>query len=145
MRWSLVSLVAATLLTSVLARTSHWAAARHRAGSSQRPEVLGLLQATILPAPCRALHWRTLKPLAGGLHPKSVGAVVTKSSEDAERGVKHTGHSARRGDITEAARAGIDRKVIARQSGHRPGSPTLEGYIEEGGMWEDNALIGIGL
>jgi integrase len=93
----------------------------------------------------KALHWRTLKPLAGGLHPKSVGALITKCSEDAKCGVRHTGHSPRRGVITEAARKGIDRKTIARQSGHRPGSPTLEEYIEEGDRWEDNALIGIGL
>lgn len=93
----------------------------------------------------KALHWRTLKPLPGGLHPKSIGAIVTKCSEDAGCGVRHTGHSARRGVITEAARKGTDRKVIARQSGHRPGSPTMEGYIEEGERWETNALIGIGL
>jgi len=93
----------------------------------------------------KALHWRTLQPLAGGLHPKSIGALVTKCSKDADCGVKHTGHSARRGLVTEAARKGIDRKVIAHQTGHVPGSRTMEQYVEVGNPWERNALIGIGL
>jgi len=93
----------------------------------------------------KALHWRTLKPLPGGLDPKTIGALVTQCSEAAGCGVKHTGHSARHGFITEAVRKGTDRKVIARQTGHRDGSPTLEAYVQLGNPWEENALIGIGL
>jgi len=93
----------------------------------------------------KALHWRTLNPLPGGLDPKTIGALVTQCSQTAKCGVKHTGHSARRGFITEAVRKKVDRKIIALQTGHRDGSPTLEEYVEVGNPWEDNALIGMGL
>ncbi|MYU10935.1 hypothetical protein GTZ78_09570 [Streptomyces sp. SID8361] len=36
-----------------------------------------------------------------------------------------------------------DRKHIAAQGGRVDGSATMEGYFEEDGGWEDNAMIGV--
>ena len=59
--------------------------------------------------------------------------------------VRFTGHSVRSGLITEARRAGKDRKAISAVSGHVDGSPVLDGYIQVADRWstQDNALKGV--
>ncbi|QKW32451.1 tyrosine-type recombinase/integrase (plasmid) [Nocardiopsis flavescens] len=80
-----------------------------------------------------------------GLSPQSVGNVITEAGRRAGIAVRFTGHSVRRGLITESARAGKDRKAIAKVSGHADGSPVLEGYIELANRFGDdeNALKGV--
>jgi len=55
------------------------------------------------------------------------------------------GHSLRRGFATEAARKGKSRRSIRKQGGWKEGSSVLEGYIDDGQIFEDNASDGIGL
>ena len=103
-------------------------------------------------------HGRILGPLSG----QAAGEILTRAHERAyakdrkaaeERGEapaalpRLTGHSARSGLVTEARKAGKDRKAIAATTGHVPNSAVLDGYIRSVDRWDgdDNALIGIGL
>jgi len=85
--------------------------------------------------------------LHGGLTPQSIGAVITKAGTRAGVEIRFTGHSVRRGVVTEARRAGKDSKAIAKITGHRPNSRVMHGYMEEADQWDeqDNGLMGIGL
>lgn len=92
-----------------------------------------------------ALDPHNLELIGVALTPKRIGGLVVDASKRAALGVRHTGHSPRRGLATEARRAGRDRKVIAKQGGWVEGSKAMEGYFEDADRYEDNALIGIGL
>ncbi|MCD0486094.1 tyrosine-type recombinase/integrase [Streptacidiphilus sp. ASG 303] len=84
--------------------------------------------------------------ILGALAAPSCAAIITRAGARAGVPVRFTGHSARSGLVTTAARSGKDRKAIAEISGHRPGSPVLEGYIQLAGEFsDDNALFGLGL
>jgi integrase len=54
------------------------------------------------------------------------------------------GHSTRRGFITSAARARVLERDIMRHSRHRS-LVVLRGYIEEAGLFDDNAAMAVGL
>lgn len=56
----------------------------------------------------------------------------------------YSGHSLRAGFITQAARAGKPERIIMRHSGHKD-LKTLREYIREGGLFQENAVSGIGL
>lgn len=92
----------------------------------------------------RRMH-RTGSVTRAGLSPQSVGAVITEAGRRAKIPVRLTGHSMRAGLITEARRAGKDRKAIGATSGHVDGSPVLDGYIRDEDGWapENNALAGL--
>lgn len=92
----------------------------------------------------RRMH-RTGSVTRAGLSPQSVGTVITEAAQRAGLNVRFTGHSARRGFITESAKAGKDRKAIGQVSGHVDGSRALEGYIELANRFGDqeNAIQGI--
>ncbi|MFE3455954.1 tyrosine-type recombinase/integrase [Nocardiopsis aegyptia] len=92
----------------------------------------------------RRMH-RTGSVTRAGLSPQSVGTIITEAGQRAGLNVRFTGHSARRGFITESARAKKDRKAIAKVSGHVDGSRALEGYIELANRFgdEENAIKGI--
>lgn len=92
----------------------------------------------------RRMH-RTGSVTRAGLSPQSVGNVITTAGQRAGIPVRLTGHSMRAGLITEARRAGKDRKAIGATSGHVDGSPVLEGYIRDEDGWapENNALAGL--
>jgi len=49
------------------------------------------------------------------------------------------GHSLRRGFVTTAARAGAHERAIMKQTGHRS-TTVLRSYIEDAGLFEDNAV-----
>jgi integrase len=84
--------------------------------------------------------------ILGGLAAPSCAGIITTAGERAGVKVRFTGHSARSGLITTASKSGKDRKAIAAISGHKPGSPVLEGYIQLAGEFgDDNALFGLGL
>ena len=91
----------------------------------------------------RRLHnrWHTLLP--GGMSPEAVGDVITRISARADLGVRHGGHSPRRGGAEESRRAGNDRKVIAAQGGWVPHSAVMEGYFENPDGWTENAMNGV--
>ncbi len=82
-----------------------------------------------------------------GLHPDSVGYIFKRCA--ARTGMKNVeeiaGHSTRSGAITEAARNNVPEYLIRRQSGHKPGSKTLDRYIRLGEMFTRNAAAGLGL
>lgn len=54
------------------------------------------------------------------------------------------GHSTRRGFITSAARSKVHERDIMRHSRHKS-LAVFRGYIEEAGLFEDNAAAGVGL
>ncbi|MCX4482186.1 site-specific integrase [Streptomyces cellulosae] len=92
----------------------------------------------------RRMH-RTGSVTRAGLSPQSVGAIITEAGRRAGVSIRFTGHSVRSGMITEARRAGKDRKAISNISGHVDGSPVLDGYIQTADRWsdQDNALKGV--
>jgi integrase len=55
-----------------------------------------------------------------------------------------SGHSLRRGFVTEAAKAGAGLHVIAQQTGHKS-MKVLEGYIQDETIFEGNAVHDLGL
>ena len=55
-----------------------------------------------------------------------------------------SGHSLRRGFVTEAARNGASERAIAKQTGHHS-IVVLRGYIEDATVFEDNAVASLGL
>ncbi|WP_311766723.1 integrase [Streptomyces rhizosphaericus] len=91
----------------------------------------------------KPLHNRWHTVLDGGLGPETIGDIITALGAAAELPFRPTGHSGRRGSAESSRRAGNDRKHIAAQGGWVDGSATMEGYFEEDGGWEDNAMIGV--
>ena len=68
---------------------------------------------------------------AGGLTGEAIAAILRGRCEDVGLDAERiSGHSLRRGWITEAAMAGADPRAIRRQAGHRD-PRTTEGYIED--------------
>ncbi|MEU2834998.1 transposase [Streptomyces lavendulae] len=91
----------------------------------------------------RALHPRWHTVMDRGLEPETIGDVITALGAAADLGVRHTGHSARRGGADAARRAGADRKAIAVHGGWVANSAALEVYFDDGEGWEDNAMNGV--
>lgn len=81
----------------------------------------------------------------GRLTAQSVALIVKKYAElvglDPS---KYAGHSLRAGMVTSAAAAGVDERVIAKQTGHQS-MLVLRRYIREGDLFRSNAAAGIGL
>jgi hypothetical protein len=63
----------------------------------------------------RRLHPRWHTVMKSGLHPESVGDVVTRAGERAGIEIRFTGHSPRRGLATSSRLKGHDQIVIAKQ------------------------------
>jgi integrase len=88
---------------------------------------------------------RSGKPLSTPLTPHAVGLIikrrVAQAGLDPER---YGGHSLRSGFCTAAAKAGVPEYQIARQSGHRS-MQVLRGYVQSGGIFNDNAVSKLGL
>jgi integrase len=92
----------------------------------------------------RRIHsrWHN-KVLASGLSPEAVGDTLTRLGERAGLEIRPTGHSSRRGLVTESARAGNPDAVAERQGGWAPGSRVMRGYREEDDGFRENALHGV--
>jgi integrase len=81
-----------------------------------------------------------------GLHRDSLGYIYKQAAARAGMKVEDiAGHSLRSGFCTEAARQNVPEYLIRRQSGHKPGSKTLDRYIRLGEMFTRNAAAGVGL
>lgn len=83
-----------------------------------------------------------------GIRTMSADAVATivKSAVE-EAGLdpdRYAGHSLRAGLVSEAARAGVEERVIAKQSRHRS-MTILRGYIREQSVFLENAAAEVGL
>ena len=76
---------------------------------------------------------------------RTVANVVKRAAElvGKEPG-SFSGHSLRRGFVTEAARNGASERAIAKQTGHRSVA-VLRSYIEDVTVFEDNAVASLGL
>jgi len=85
------------------------------------------------------------KPLSTPLTPHSVGLIIKRRVKDAgfDPG-RYGGHSLRSGFCTAAAKAGVPEYQIARQSGHKS-MQVLRGYVQSGGIFNDNAAGKLGL
>ncbi|MCC6811840.1 MAG: tyrosine-type recombinase/integrase [Deltaproteobacteria bacterium] len=83
--------------------------------------------------------------LGARLSSKSVAIIVKRYAAAANMNAAELGgHSLRAGLLTAAAKAGKDRRVLKRQSGHRADA-ILDGYIRDRELFSDNAASGIGL
>ncbi|MFC9498434.1 integrase [Streptomyces sp. NPDC056982] len=91
----------------------------------------------------RALHnrWHTVLPK--GLDPESVGDVLERIGARADLDIRLTGHSPRRGLVTESSRAGNPDAVMEKQGGWAPGSKVMRRYREEDEAFKENALHGV--
>jgi integrase len=85
-----------------------------------------------------------MSPLS--LHPDSLGYIMKRAAARAGLRVEDiAGHSLRSGAVTQAARNGVPEYLIRRQTGHKPGSKTLDRYIRLGELFTRNAAAGLGL
>ena len=77
---------------------------------------------------------------ACGLNPASINAILASAAELAKLvyAPELSSHSLRRGMATSAHRAGADFRDIKKQGGWRHDG-TVQGYIEEAGLFEENA------
>lgn len=77
---------------------------------------------------------------ADRLNPASVNAILTGAAKLAKLGYvpELSSHSLRRGMATSAFRAGAEFRDIKRQGAWRHDG-TVRGYIEEAGLFEENA------
>ncbi|MFD4996980.1 site-specific integrase [Streptomyces buecherae] len=91
----------------------------------------------------RRLHSRWHTVMSAGLSPEAVGDVITKCGELGELEIRPTGHSPRRGLVTESQRAGNDPRQAEKQGGWARGSKAMAGYREDDDRWEENALHGV--
>jgi len=92
----------------------------------------------------RRVHWRGAVD-THALTGEQVGNIVKKHVERIGKDAKQYGaHSLRRGFCTAAARAGATELQIMRVSGHKS-SAMVQEYIEEAGLFDDNATGMLGL
>ncbi|WP_341485500.1 tyrosine-type recombinase/integrase (plasmid) [Streptomyces sp. GD-15H] len=91
----------------------------------------------------RAVHnrWKTILP--SGLDPVTIGDILTRIGLRAGLDIRPTGHSPRRGLVTESSRAGNPDAVMERQGGWAPGSTVMRRYREEDEAFKENALHGV--
>ena len=82
---------------------------------------------------------------AGAMHNAGVSRVVKQAIARINRDPsEYSGHSLRAGLVTAAAVAGVNERVIMRQTGHRD-PRTLRRYIREGKLFRENAAGEVGL
>lgn len=91
----------------------------------------------------RPLHNRWHTVLQGGLDPETVGDILTRIGARAKLDIRPTGHSPRRGLVTESSRAGNPDAVMEQQGGWAPGSKVMRRYREEDEAFKENALHGV--
>ncbi|MFF4429744.1 integrase [Streptomyces sp. NPDC001513] len=89
------------------------------------------------------LHNRWGTVLQGGLDAETVGDILTRIGARAELDIRPTGHSPRRGLVTESSRAGNPDAVAERQGGWAPGSKVMRKYREVDDGFRENALHGV--
>ncbi|MEU4360164.1 tyrosine-type recombinase/integrase [Streptomyces virginiae] len=91
----------------------------------------------------RRLHNRWGTVLQGGLDAETAGHILTRIGARADLDIRPTGHSPRRGLVTESARAGNPDAVMERQGGWAKGSKVMRGYREADDGFKENALQGV--
>lgn len=91
----------------------------------------------------RAVHNRWKTVLDSGLAPESVGDVLTRIGARAKLDIRPTGHSPRRGLVTESSRAGNPDAVAEKQGGWAKGSKVMRRHQEEDDGFKENALHGV--
>ncbi|MFC9227385.1 hypothetical protein ACFTZI_00045 [Streptomyces decoyicus] len=91
----------------------------------------------------RRLHNRWATVMNAGLSSEAVGDVLTRLGARANLPIRPTGHSPRRGLVTESARAGNDDRQAEKQGGWAPGSTVMRRYREDDDGFRENALHGV--
>jgi hypothetical protein len=91
----------------------------------------------------RRLHNRWHTVMAAGLSPEAIGDVLTRIGARAQLDIRPTGHSPRRGLVTESSRAGNPDAVAEKQGGWAKGSKVMRGYREEDDGFRENAPHGV--
>ncbi|MET7887410.1 tyrosine-type recombinase/integrase [Streptomyces avermitilis] len=91
----------------------------------------------------RAVHNRWKTVLKNRLDPVTIGDILTRIGARAGLDIRPTGHSPRRGLVTESSRAGNPDAVAERQGGWAPGSKVMRRYREEDDGFKENALHGV--
>jgi len=80
---------------------------------------------------------------AGRMTGQAIAQVIQRSALAAGLGGKWSGHTLRRGFVTSAHEAGIERRAIERQGGWMAGSRAVSGYIEDADRWLYDVLEGV--
>jgi hypothetical protein len=78
-----------------------------------------------------------------GLDAEGIDDVLTRLDERAGLEKLLTGHSPRRGLVTESARAGNDERQADKQGRWVPGSRVMRKYHEDDDGFKENALHGV--
>ncbi|ATL88782.1 integrase [Streptomyces malaysiensis] len=91
----------------------------------------------------RRLHSRHHTVMDQGLDAEAVGDVITRLAERADLDIRPTGHSPRRGLVTESSRAGNPDAVAEKQGGWAKGSKVMRRYREDDDGFTENALHGV--
>ena len=79
------------------------------------------------------------------LNDKEVARIVKKAAEAAGLDpANYAGHSLRSGLATSAAMAGVEERIIMKQTGHKSVN-MVRRYIQDGSLFRDNAAAKIGL
>jgi integrase len=91
----------------------------------------------------RRIHSSGTGVMDDGLDPEAIGEALTRMGERAGLDKRLTGHSPRRGLVTESARAGHDDRQAEKQGGWAPGSKVMRKYREDDDGFTENALHGV--
>lgn len=91
----------------------------------------------------RRLHSRHHTVMDQGLDAEAVGDVITRLGERAQLDIRPTGHSPRRGLVTESSRASNPDAVAEKQGGWAKGSKVMRRYREDDDGLTENALHGV--
>lgn len=91
----------------------------------------------------RRLHSRHHTVMDTGLDAEAIGDVITRLAERAKLDIRPTGHSPRRGLVTESSRAGNPDAVAEKQGGWAKGSKVMRRYREDDDGFAENALHGV--
>ncbi|GGP82296.1 integrase [Streptomyces melanogenes] len=91
----------------------------------------------------RRLHSRHHTVMDQGPDAEAVGDVITRLAERAGLDIRPTGHSPRRGLVTESSRAGNPDAVAEKQGGWAKGSKAMRRYREDDDGFTENALHGV--
>lgn len=86
-------------------------------------------------------RWHTVTD--DGLSPEAIGDIIARLGERAGLDIDPTGHSPRRGLVTESSRAGNPDAVAEKQGGWAKGSKVMRRYREDDDGFKENALHGV--
>lgn len=87
----------------------------------------------------RGFWWPGRNSRRSAISPASVSAIISRLAARAQLSGSFSGHSLRRGYVTECSRLGVPSRLIRAVTGHRSDAG-LDPYIASSRIWEDSPL-----